>query len=111
MSAARPSARPRTRAASALLPGQFELSGKALSDPRRFALLEAIAARQECPCQRLTQDFPISKATISHHVRELVHAGLVLPERQGQFVRYRVRSEVLRAYAAEMLRRVEPKCS
>jgi ArsR family transcriptional regulator len=103
--------RGRPRAASSLLPGQFELIGKALADPRRFALLEAIAARQGCPCQRLTQEFPISKATISHHVRELVHAGLVLPEREGQFMRYRVRTAVLRAYAAEMLRRVKPKCS
>jgi len=107
MSAARPPLHP---AAPALLPGQFERIAKALSDPRRFALLEAIASRQECPCQRLTRDFPISKATISHHVRELVLAGLVVPERQGQFVRYRVRIAALRAYTDELLRRLKPKC-
>ncbi|MGH7515912.1 MAG: ArsR/SmtB family transcription factor [Gemmatimonadales bacterium] len=101
---------PRVARRSTLLPGQFALIARALADPRRFALLEAIASRQECPCQRLTRDFPISKATISHHVRELALAGLVVPERQGQFVRYRVRFAVLRAYVAELLRRVKPKC-
>ncbi|MGH7628679.1 MAG: ArsR/SmtB family transcription factor [Gemmatimonadales bacterium] len=93
-----------------LLPGQFELIAKALADPRRFALLEAIVVRQECPCQRLTRDFPISKATISHHVRELALAGLVAPQRQGRFVRYRVRSAVLRAYVDALRRRLTPSC-
>ena len=105
---ARPS--PARSARPALLPGQFERIAKALSDPRRFGLLEAIASRQGCPCQRLTRDFPISKATISHHVRELALAGLVVPEREGQFVRYQVRMPVLRAYTAELLRRLRPKC-
>jgi len=108
MPPSRPAAR---RARPRLLPGQFELIARALADPRRFALLEAIAARQECPCQHLTRDFPISKATISHHVRELTLAGLVVPEREGQFVRYRVRLPVLRAYVAELLRRLTPSCT
>jgi ArsR family transcriptional regulator len=106
-----PSSQPSAgRRGPALLPGQFARIAKALSDPRRFALLEAIASRQECPCQRLTREFPISKATISHHVRELALAGLVVPEREGQFVRYRVRLPVLRAYTAELLGRLKPKC-
>ncbi len=107
-----PTGRPAfSRPGPALLPGQFERIAKVLSDPRRFALLEAIASRQECPCQRLTRDFPISKATISYHVRELALAGLVVPERQGQFVRYRVRMSVLRAYTAQLLRRLRPNCA
>ena len=34
-----------------LAPGQFERIAKALADPRRFALLEAIAGSGECPYQ------------------------------------------------------------
>ena len=90
-----------------LAPGQFERIAKALSDPRRFAMLEAIGTnRGECPNQALCQQFPVSKATISHHLKELVQAGLVEPEREGQYVSYRVCSEVVQAYAAELLRRV-----
>ena len=89
-----------------LLPGQFERIAKALADPRRFSMLEAITAGQECPNQALCQNFPVSKATISHHLKELVQAGLVESEREGQFVTYRARPDVMRAYAEELVRRV-----
>jgi DNA-binding transcriptional ArsR family regulator len=68
-------------------------------------MFEAIASGTECACQRLCQVFPISKATISHHVKELVQAGLVEAERDGQFMHYRVHREIVEAYAAELLRR------
>ena len=89
-----------------LAPGQFERIAKALSDPRRFAMLETIGSeRYECPNQSLCQLFPVSKATVSHHIKELVQAGLVEPEKEGQYVSYRVRSDVVQAYAAELVRR------
>lgn len=90
-----------------LAPGQFERIAKALSDPRRFAMLETIGGSTgcECPNQSLCEQFPVSKATISHHLKELVQAGIVEPEREGQYVSYRVRGDVVRAYAAELVRR------
>lgn len=92
-----------------LAPGQFERIAKALADPRRFAMLETVGEEHECANQALCSEFPVSKATISHHVKELVQAGLVEAERQGQYVNYRVRREIVRAYAAELLRRVGEK--
>lgn len=95
-----------SKARTQLLPGQFERIAKALSDPRRFSMLETIAQRCGCPNQSLCHDFPVSKATISHHLRELVQAGLVEAEREGQYMSVRARPEVLEAYTAELLRRV-----
>lgn len=92
-----------------LAPGQFERIAKALADPRRFALLETIGGEVECPNERLIRDFPVSKATISHHLRELVQAGLVESEREGQFVHCRVRRDILQAYASELVKRVARK--
>lgn len=89
-----------------LQPGQFERIAKALSDPRRFSMLEAIGASCGCPNQLLCQDFPVSKATVSHHLRELVQAGLVETEREGQYLSARARPDVLKAYADELVRRV-----
>jgi ArsR family transcriptional regulator, arsenate/arsenite/antimonite-responsive transcriptional repressor len=89
-----------------LAPGQFERIAKALADPRRFALLTAIGANAECPNQKLCEQFPVSKATISHHLKELVQAGLVEAEREGQYLNTRVIPGVLEAYTAELLRRV-----
>ena len=91
--------------ARSLTDKQFELIAKALADPRRMALLEAISGEEECPCQRLRQQFPVSKATISHHIKELVRAGLIDARREGQFLHCEVRREILEAYAAELIRR------
>jgi ArsR family transcriptional regulator, arsenate/arsenite/antimonite-responsive transcriptional repressor len=85
---------------------QFELIAKALADPRRMALLETIAGERACPCARLRDMFPVSKATISHHIKELVRAGLVDAQREGQFLHCEVKRDVLQAYTAELMRRV-----
>ena len=91
---------------SPLAPGQFERIAKALADPRRFAMLEAISSARECPNQGLCSGFPVSKATVSHHIKELVQAGLIESEREGQYKSYRVREDVVNAYATEVIRRV-----
>jgi ArsR family transcriptional regulator len=88
-----------------LAKGQFDRIAKALADPRRFALLEAIAGSEEYACQRLCRDFPVSKATISHHIKELLRAGLIEADRRGQYMDYRVRRDILAAYSAELLGR------
>jgi ArsR family transcriptional regulator, arsenate/arsenite/antimonite-responsive transcriptional repressor len=90
---------------STLTGKQFDLIAKALADPRRMQVLEVIAGEKDCPCQRLREEFPISKATISHHIKELVRAGLIEAHKDGQFLHCEVRREVLEAYTAELLRR------
>lgn len=88
---------------------QFQAIAKALADPRRFELLETIAGSEEYPCSRLCQEFPVSKATISHHLKELIRAGLVEAERCGQYMRYRARRDVLTAYTAALQSRLAPQ--
>ena len=85
---------------------QFQRIAKALADPRRFEMLETIAGQPEVACQQLCSDFPVSQATISHHLKELSNAGLVESRREGQFVFYRVRAGVMSDYVAELQRRV-----
>ena len=96
-------------ARSPLTEKQFELIAKALADPRRMAVLEVIAGERECACTKLRDEFPVSKATISHHIKELVRAGLVESRREGQYLQCEVRRDVLEAYAAELLRRAGGK--
>jgi ArsR family transcriptional regulator len=91
---------------AALSAAQFTAIAKALADPRRVALLEAIGRKDDCPCQSLCQNFPVSKATISHHLRELTRAGLVESHREGQFLHCQIRRDVLEAYTEQLLRRV-----
>lgn len=85
---------------------QFQRIAKALADPRRFEILEHIAKQSEVGCRRLCGCFPVRQATISHHLKELASAGLVGSRRDGQFVYYRTRPEVLETYMAELRRKM-----
>jgi ArsR family transcriptional regulator, arsenate/arsenite/antimonite-responsive transcriptional repressor len=97
---------PRPAAAPTLTARQFELVSKALADPRRMSLLETIGSKAEFPCQRLCSVFPVSKGTISHHMKELLRAGLIQARREGQFTHYEVCRDVLAAYTNELMRRL-----
>jgi len=85
---------------------QFTRIAKALADPRRFEILEMIAAQNEVACKAMVEAFPVSQATISHHLKELATAGLIEARREGQSGHYRVCPGVLDAYLAEVGRRL-----
>jgi ArsR family transcriptional regulator len=72
---------------------------RALGDPVRLRLLSLIAARagdEVCVCD-LTDAFTLTGPTISHHLRVLREAGLVVSERRGTWVYYRVVPDALGA--------------
>jgi ArsR family transcriptional regulator len=85
---------------------QFTRIAKALADPRRFEILEMIAGDDEVPCKRMVESFPVSQATISHHLKELATAGLIEARREGQCGHYRALPGVMAAYLAELERRL-----
>jgi len=71
-----------------------------------MALLESIGSEPEFSCQKLCLESGVTKGTVSHHVRELARAGLITERREGQYMFYEVRREVVAAYVAELMRRV-----
>ena len=78
---------------------QFELISKALAEPKRFELLQRIAASKEAPtCSCIREWLGLAPATVSHHVKELESAGLVNVERDGKFAYISLRRDVLDAY-------------
>jgi ArsR family transcriptional regulator len=86
---------------------QFHRIAKALADPRRFEVLEVIAAAgEQLCCGAVVERFPVAQATISHHIKELVDAGLVETRAEGQFKYLRARPEVIAEYVIELQQRV-----
>jgi ArsR family transcriptional regulator len=81
---------------------------KALSDPTRLELLLAIAMVAEKSCADLVRDLPVSQATVSHHLKILVAAGLVAVRRSGQFHHYRVVPGALAAWAGQLIQVFAP---
>ncbi len=92
--------------------GQFQRVAKALADPRRFEILEVIAAAgTEMCCGEVVGKFPVAQATISHHLKELADAGLIEARAEGQFRRLRACPDVLAEYIEMLQRRVGAKPS
>jgi ArsR family transcriptional regulator len=67
----------------------------ALGDPARLRMLSLIASEEEvCSCA-LEEPLQKSQPTISHHTRILAAAGLIVGEKRGRWVWWRVVPERL----------------
>lgn len=70
---------------------------KALADPVRLRLFSSVASHiggEACVCD-VSVGIDVSQPTISHHLKVLREAGLLLSERRGSWVYYRVVPEAL----------------
>jgi len=77
---------------------QFQAIARALSDPRRFAILRQVAAADGMECASLEEHECISPATISHHMKELNEAGLIEITRVGRGARLFLCRPIFKAY-------------
>jgi ArsR family transcriptional regulator len=78
---------------------QFTLISKAIADPKRFEMLQRIGESKDAPtCSCICGWTGLAPATVSHHLKELDHAGLVTIERDGKFAYLTLRRDVWRAY-------------
>ncbi len=69
----------------------------ALADPVRLRLLSMIAGADEvCSCD-LQEPLGKSQPTVSHHTKTLAEAGLIVGEKRGRWVYWRIVPERLDA--------------
>lgn len=70
--------------------GQEQLArfAKAMGHPARVAILEFLAAQSCCFFGDIHEVLPISKATVSQHLKELKEAGLIQGEIEAPKVKY-----------------------
>lgn len=67
----------------------------ALADPVRLRLLSLVAAQGElCSCN-LEEPLGKSQPTVSHHTKVLAEAGLIVGERRGKWMWWRIVPERL----------------
>ncbi len=74
---------------------------KAVADPTRLRLLSLVLASEgmeACTCD-LTEPLGLSQPTVSHHLKKLAAAGLVVGERRGTWTYYRVDPDALAGLA------------
>jgi ArsR family transcriptional regulator len=69
---------------------------KAIAEPMRWRILEALAAEELCVCH-LVDILDAPQPLVSHHLRVLRDAGLVDTERHRYWTYYRIRADSLAA--------------
>ncbi len=78
---------------------KIERASKALSDPYRIMIMEAIRKEKGwMQCTAITAMFDLAQSTISHHLKQLVDADLVVAEKDGRHAKYRINQEGLGEY-------------
>ncbi len=67
---------------------------KALADPARIRILKALRGTPLTGTD-LSNLLDIEIPNVSHHLRVLYHAGIVLTRRDGRFIYYEINQDVL----------------
>jgi ArsR family transcriptional regulator len=79
---------------------------RALSEPLRLEMISLFDDEGSCPCVLLEERLPISKSTISYHIKILSEAGLIDVRKEGRFYHYDLREEVFEYFVPGLLGRV-----
>lgn len=72
---------------------QIARFAKAMGHPTRIAILNFLAKRDTCYFGDINDEFPIAKATVSQHLKELKESGLIQGEVEAPKVRYCINQE------------------
>lgn len=67
---------------------------KVLSDPKRLKIIDMLSGGELCAC-KIQEEFNITQPTLSHDMKLLCDAGLVLARKEGKWTHYRLNLEKL----------------
>ena len=77
---------------------------KALADPIRLQVIEALGNGERCVCE-LTEQLGLAQSKLSFHLKVLKEAGLLADRQSGRWIYYRLQPEALerlRGWLAEL---------
>lgn len=88
---------PRATLAPAAAPPQTDIAAllKALADPLRMEIVQALAGGERCVCD-LTETLGLAQSRLSFHLKVMRLAGLISAREESRWVYYKLEPEALR---------------
>lgn len=84
---------------------------RALADSNRFRMVQEVAAAGELSCGQIHELFPLSQPTVSHHLKILSDAGVLIPRADAKHRFLSVNQELLDAIGEALAERLGPKAA
>jgi ArsR family transcriptional regulator, arsenate/arsenite/antimonite-responsive transcriptional repressor len=84
---------------------------RALADTNRFRMVQEVAAAGELSCGQIRELFPLSQPTVSHHLKILSDAGVLIPRADAKHRFLSVNQELLDAIGEALAARLAPRAS
>lgn len=76
-----------------------EKIAKALADPNRLLIIKEIKKQRDCLyCVDLGDIVDLAQPSISHHLKILTDVEIVIAEKEGRNVKYKLNNEILDEY-------------
>jgi len=75
---------------------------KVFSHPARLMILKFLAEKKACISGDITDEIPLSRTTVSQHLKELKNAGLIQGTIDGLTVNYCLNPEAINSLKAAM---------
>ncbi len=78
---------------------KIEKISRALSDANRIAILQEFKKKKDCLyCAEVNDLLDLTQPSVSHHLKQLVDAELLLPQKEGRNLKYVLNQQVLDEY-------------
>ncbi len=72
---------------------------KALADPNRLLILKEIKKQKDCMyCVDINDVVDLAQPSICHHLKLLTDTELILSEKEGRNVKYKLNNEIIDEY-------------
>ena len=81
---------------------------KALADPKRLRIVDMLSCGELCAC-KILEKFHITQPTLSHDMKVLSNAGIVVVRREGKWMYYSLNKETLQKFYQEFAQIVNTK--
>jgi len=82
---------------------RFEKISKALGDANRLRILDDMASQGGAlQCSQIVSLLGLAQPSVSHHIKTLIEADLIEPEKSGRSYTYQLNRKVLKEFIAKL---------